>query len=75
MSGIINNWGWPDLYQISKSSKPLNLEVRALPSSPDNYYGAIGKYTLTSNLSQTEVNVGTPIYLSMTIRGSAIRNL
>ncbi len=65
-----NNWGWPDLYQISKSSKPLNLEVRALPSSPDNYYGAIGKYTLTSNLSQTEVNVGTPIYLSMTIRGS-----
>lgn len=65
-----NNWGWPDLYQINKSSKPLNLEVRALPSSPDNYYGAIGKYTLTSNLSQTEVNVGTPIYLSMTIRGS-----
>ncbi|HOV32200.1 MAG TPA: BatD family protein [Candidatus Hydrogenedens sp.] len=65
-----NNWGWPDLYQISKSSKPLNLEVRALPPSPDNYYGAIGKYTLTSNLSQTEVNVGTPIYLSMTIRGS-----
>ncbi len=65
-----NNWGWPDLYQISKSSKPLNLEVRPLPPLPDNYYGAIGKYSLTSNISQTEVNVGTPIYLSMTIRGS-----
>ncbi|MGC8739113.1 MAG: BatD family protein [Candidatus Hydrogenedens sp.] len=65
-----NNWGWPEIYSINKSSEALNLEVRALPDAPNNYYGAVGKYTLTSNLSQTEVNVGTPIYLSMTIRGS-----
>lgn len=65
-----NNWGWPETYSINKSSEVLNLEVRALPDAPNNYYGAIGKYTLTSNLSQTEINVGTPIYLAMTIRGS-----
>jgi len=65
-----NNWGWPETYSINKSSEALNLEVRALPDAPNNFYGAIGKYTLTSNLSQTEVNIGTPIYLTMTIRGS-----
>ncbi len=65
-----NNWGWPETYSINKSSGVLNLEVRALPDAPNNYFGAVGRYTLTSNLSQTEVNVGTPIYLAMTIRGS-----
>jgi len=65
-----NNWGWPETYSLNKSSGPVSLEVRPLPDSPDNYYGAIGKYSLSSNLSQTEVNVGTPIYLSITIRGS-----
>lgn len=65
-----NNWGWPETYALNKNTDTMNLEVRALPDSPEHYYGAIGKYTLTTNLSQTEVNVGTPIYLSMTIRGS-----
>ncbi len=65
-----NNWGWPETYALNKSTNTVNLEVRPLPNSPEHYYGAIGQYTMTSNLSQTNVNVGTPIYLSMTIRGS-----
>ncbi|HOK08057.1 MAG TPA: BatD family protein [Candidatus Hydrogenedens sp.] len=64
-----STWGWPETYPIVKNSEPINLEVRPLPPSPENYFGAIGKYTLTSNVSQTEVKVGTPIYLSMTFRG------
>ncbi len=65
-----NNWGWPDTYPLTKSTNPINLEVRALPNSPANFYGAVGKFTLTSNLSQTEADVGTPLFLSITIRGS-----
>jgi len=63
------NWGWPESYSIRKETEPISIEVRPLPSSPPNYYGAVGKFNITANISGTDVEVGTPLYLTLTITG------
>ncbi|MBM3880019.1 MAG: protein BatD [Verrucomicrobia bacterium] len=52
-------------------SNALALEVRPLPSAgrPDNFAGHVGKYELTAAASPTEVSVGDPITLTMTLSG------
>ncbi|MCX8064340.1 MAG: BatD family protein [Candidatus Hydrogenedentes bacterium] len=62
-------WGWPESYPIQKDTPPISIEVRPLPTPPPNFYGAVGSFTITSNLSATDVEVGTPLYLTLTISG------
>lgn len=63
------NWGWPDTYTLQKETEPISIEVRPLPSSPPAFYGAVGKFNITTNVSNTEVELGTPMYLTLTITG------
>jgi hypothetical protein len=54
------------------TSKPMQLNVLNLPDEgkPDGYYGLVGKYTISSSASPTEVSVGDPITLNIKIGGS-----
>lgn len=64
-----STWGWPDTYPIQKDTPPISIEVRPLPDPPPTFYGAVGEFAITSNLSATDVEVGTPIYFTITIAG------
>lgn len=52
-------------------SDSIPVEVIEVPISgrPDNYNGAIGQYQLISRASNTNVNVGDPIDITLRVRG------
>jgi len=51
-------------------SQPLSLEVLSLPAGqPANFNGAVGKFSLKTELDKTEVEVGQPATLKITISG------
>jgi hypothetical protein len=54
------------------SSEPLQLNVLPLPESgrPSEFYGLVGKYTISASATPTKVNVGDPITLTIQIGGS-----
>jgi hypothetical protein len=58
--------------RFSVSSKPLELEVLPLPDEgkPAQFYGLVGKYTISASATPTQVNVGDPITLTIKIGGS-----
>jgi hypothetical protein len=58
--------------RFSVNSPPLNLEVKALPTDnqPPGYYGLVGRYTIATQASPTEVSVGDPITLTIRIGGN-----
>lgn len=54
------------------NSQPLKLTVLPLPAEnkPRDFYGLVGKYTISASASPTKVNVGDPITLNISIGGS-----
>ncbi|HUT29725.1 MAG TPA: BatD family protein [Sedimentisphaerales bacterium] len=54
------------------SSQPLTLTVLPLPDEgrPAEFYGLVGRYTISASAAPTKVNVGDPITLSIKIGGS-----
>jgi hypothetical protein len=54
------------------SSQPLTLTVRPLPEEgrPAEFYGLVGRYTISASATPTKVNVGDPITLTIKIGGS-----
>jgi hypothetical protein len=53
-------------------SEPTQLNVLNLPDEgkPSDFYGLVGKYTITSSATPIEVSVGDPITLNIKIGGS-----
>lgn len=58
--------------RFGAESKALRLEVQPLPQSgkPADFYGLVGRFTISAEASPTEVNVGDPITLTIHIGGS-----
>lgn len=56
---------------ISAEVQDPKIVVKALPREgrPDSFRGAVGKYTMTVRATPTEVDIGDPITLTLTIRG------
>ncbi len=63
--------GTGNRYRAYVESNTIPIVVMSVPAEgrPDNYEGAIGHYTLTARASNTNVNVGDPIELTLRIRG------
>jgi len=53
------------------SSKPLNLTVLPLPEQgrPVDFYGLVGRYTISASAAPTKVSVGDPVTLTIKIGG------
>lgn len=53
-------------------SEPLSLEVKPLPEEgkPQEFYGLIGSYTISTEARPTDVSVGDPITLEIHIGGN-----
>ncbi|TWU47226.1 hypothetical protein Poly51_50250 [Rubripirellula tenax] len=54
-----------------------SIEVKPIPTQgrPDDYVGAVGKYSIDVEADSTEVNVGDPITLTLAIRGTGPMDL
>ncbi len=57
--------------RISIPSNAIELNVRELPTDgrPPSFNGLVGRYTIAAGASPSEVSVGDPISLSITISG------
>jgi len=58
--------------RVSVQSEPVELDVLPLPEAgkPPQFYGLVGRYTISASASPTQVNVGDPITLTIRIGGS-----
>ena len=60
----------------SVSSLPVTIRVKPLPEPrPVDFHGAVGSFTLSSDLSKSEVEVNDAIDLTISIKGSGNLNL
>lgn len=61
--------------RFATSSKPLKLSVLPLPqeNAPEDFYGLIGRYTISASASPTKVSVGDPITLTIKIGGDYLK--
>jgi len=52
-------------------NKPVNINVKKIPTTnqPDSYSNAVGKFKLSSNISQPALNVGDSFTYTITITG------
>ena len=48
----------------------LTIHVKPLPAQPDKFSGAVGKFTVSSSISSTEVNANDAITLKLNVKGS-----
>lgn len=48
----------------------LTIHVQPLPSKPAGFSGAVGKFTLSSSISATEVNANDAVTLRLSVKGS-----
>lgn len=57
---------------ISAEVQDPKIVVKALPREgrPDSFRGAVGEYTMTVRAAPTEVDIGDPTTLTLTIRGT-----
>lgn len=55
--------------RVAAQSKPVELEVLPLPvtGKPAQFYGLVGRYTISASAAPTKVNVGDPITLTIRI--------
>lgn len=52
------------------STDAITVNVNALPpNAPDDFTGAVGKYSISANLVNTTVNAGDPITINVKIQG------
>lgn len=58
-------------YPVERSTEPLKLTINSLPvvDQPEDFTGAVGRYTMDVLAKPTKVKVGDPITLSINIRG------
>lgn len=65
------------LKKYSVPSEPIKFKIKQVPSKgkPANFSGNIGEYTITTSAKPLEVNVGTPITLTIEIKGSIYPNI
>ncbi|MCJ7729291.1 MAG: hypothetical protein MUO27_05385 [Sedimentisphaerales bacterium] len=61
----------PEYKRFMVSSQPLKLNVLPLPQQdkPAEFYGLVGRYTISASATPTKVNVGDPITLTIKIGG------
>jgi len=58
------------------SSTPLTIHVRALPSpKPSDFYGAVGKFEMTSSLSKETIQANDALTFTIKISGSGNINI
>ena len=60
-------------YQIQEeyiSSKSITITVTELPSPPPNFYGAVGEFTIKSEVDNTTANTNEAITYKLTITGT-----
>jgi len=77
-SGFFNDNLFDEMFSsyVSKpvqiASEPITMEVRSLPETakPDNFTGAVGRFTLQLDAQPTEIDPGEPVTLTMTVSGS-----
>jgi len=58
-------------YPVERSTEPIKLIIKPLPAvnKPEDFTGAVGKFTMDVLAKPTKVKVGDPITLSINIRG------
>ena len=58
-------------YPVERSTEPVKLVIKPLPviDRPEDFTGAVGKYTMDVLAKPTKVKVGDPITLTINIRG------
>jgi tetratricopeptide (TPR) repeat protein len=58
--------------RVSVQSDAVELDAQPLPETgkPPQFYGLVGRYTITASAAPTKVNVGDPITLTIRIGGS-----
>ncbi len=60
----------------SVASQPVTIRVKPLPAPrPADFHGAVGSFTLSSELSKSEVEVNDAINLTVSLKGSGNLNL
>lgn len=59
--------------RFAARSDPMTLDVLPLPQTdkPREYYGLVGKYTISASASPLNVNVGDPITLTIRVGGNS----
>lgn len=71
-----SRWPFDDLFGRMSTeprrveSADLTLDVKALPSAPDGFYGLIGNFDLKGELSRTGLAVGESTTLTLTVSGT-----
>ena len=58
-------------YPVERSTEPVKLTIKPLPvvGKPEDFTGAVGKYTMDVLAKPTKLKVGDPITLTINIRG------
>jgi hypothetical protein len=58
--------------RYSIKSKPIYINVKELPyeNHPEGFSGAVGKYTLSSSVSDTELKIGDSFTYNLSIKGT-----
>jgi hypothetical protein len=58
--------------RFSAKSQPVELDIQAMPETGKlaDFYGLVGRYTISASATPTKVNVGDPITLTIRIGGS-----
>ncbi len=58
-------------YPVERSTEPVKLIINPLPAvgKPEDFSGAVGRYTMDVLAKPTKVKVGDPITLTINIRG------
>ncbi len=58
--------------QMSITSEPVETDILPIPSEgrPDAFNGGVGQFKITSELSGTDLKVGEPVTLALTLSGS-----
>ncbi|MGB5882038.1 MAG: BatD family protein, partial [Thermoanaerobaculia bacterium] len=51
-------------------TKPIEIEVRTLPTAPPGFSGLVGDFELEAGLSKQELQVGESVTLRLTVKGS-----
>mgnify|MGYP000880651341 CR=1 FL=1 len=56
--------------KLSSNSLTINVKPHPTKDRPENFSGAVGKFTLQSQIDKTEVKANEPISIKLTVTGS-----
>ena len=64
-------FGRATLYPVTVNAEPVTISVLPLPAEdqPKDFAGAVGQFSLEAHIMPTEVSVGDPVTVTMTVRG------